>query len=177
MARRLLLTFTVAAALAVGAVAQTPPPPAQDVPASLLKGNPHIAPAVRERLVELLQLPKEKLWAELMKWPTFQQMTLQEQASFLQRLAEMRQRLRSQALKKAADLGLKLTPEQEDAFIVTYLQDRMEVERQMWQETQPKRRKLEDKLAADLRREYGEGKAPAVVPPTAPDPTSPSSPR
>lgn len=172
MDRRFLLTVAAAVVLAVPTLAPAQNPAATappDVPASLLKGNPKISPAVRQRLVELIQLPKDKLWAELVKWPSFQQMTLQEQASFLQKLAEMRQRLRVQALRKAADMGLKLAPEQEDAFIASYLRDRMEVERQMWQDAQPKRRKLEEQLTTELRQEYGEGKIPA----TAPEPTTP----
>ena len=181
MDRRLLLA-RIAALVALAAAlapAQAQTPPAPEVPGSFLKGSPKVSPAVRERLVELLQLPKDKLWAELVKWPAFQQMSLQEQAAFLQRLAEMHQRLRTQALKKAADMGLKLSPEEEDAFVASYLKERLEVERQMWQETQPKRRKLEEQLTTDLRQQYGDAKTssasspPASAVATAPPPTSP----
>ncbi len=193
MDRRLLLTGAAAAALLLSAAAQSPGPgpsaPAApsappEVPASLLvKGAAPIPPAVRERLLELLQLPKEKLWDELLKWPTFQQMSLQEQGKFVDRLAEMRQRLRAQALKKAAAMGIQLAPGQEDAFVSSYLKERMEVERQVWQETQPKRHKLEEQLNANLRKEYGAdaGTPPAPTPkgtPTAPAPApAPMSPR
>jgi outer membrane phospholipase A len=89
-----------------------------------------------------------------MKWPAFREMSLQEQANFVNRLAEMRQRIRAQALKKAADLGIRLTPEQEQAFIASYLQERMAIEKKIWQETQAKRRELDEQLKSNLRKQY-----------------------
>ncbi len=42
----------------------------------------------------------------------------------------------------------------------------------MWQDDKPKRRKLEEQLAADLRQQYGDGKGSAPTAP-APAPTTP----
>jgi len=133
---------------------------------------------VRERLAQLLQLPKDKLWEELMKWPAFHQMTLQEQGDFLNRLAEMRQRIRVQALRKASEMGLKIPPEKEDAFVNSYIEERIAMEKKIWQETQPKRHQLDEEMKSNLKRQYAPGGAPNPAPlPSGPEATStPTSP-
>ena len=145
-------------------------PPADGTPAdpappqAFFKPNAvKMTPEVRERLAQLLQLPKEQLWDQLMAWPAFKEMTLQEQAEFVNRLAQMREHIRAQALKKAAELGIKVPPEKEEAFVNSYIQERMAIERKIWDETQVKRRELDEQLKADLKKQYLGDSAPSAT--------------
>ena len=137
------------------------PPPAEGTavdpapPQAFFKPNTvKMTPEVRERLAQLLQLPKDRLWVQLMAWPAFKEMSLQEQAEFVNRLAQMREHIRAQALKKAAELGIKVPPEKEEAFVNSYIEERMAIERKIWEETQVKRRELDEQLKADLKKQY-----------------------
>ena len=123
-----------------------------------------MTPEVRERLAQLLQLPKEQLWQQLMEWPAFKEMSLQEQAEFVNRLAQMREHIRTQALKKATELGIKVPPEKEEAFVNSYIQERMAIERKIWEETQVKRRELDEQLKANLKKQYLGDSAPETAP-------------
>ena len=121
-----------------------------------------MTPEVRERLAQLLQLPKEQLWQQLMEWPAFKEMSLQEQAEFVNRLAQMREHIRAQALKKAAELNIKVPPEKEEAFVNSYIQERMAIERKIWEETQVKRHELDEQLKANLKKQYLGDAAPSA---------------
>jgi len=145
------------------------PPPAEAPPAdpappqAFFKPNAvKMTPEVRERLAQLLQLPKEQLWQQLMEWPAFKEMSLQEQAEFVNRLAQMREHIRAQALKKAAELNIKVPPEKEEAFVNSYIQERMAIERKIWEETQVKRHELDEQLKANLKKQYLGDAAPSA---------------
>jgi len=141
----------------------TPVDPAP--PQAFFKPNAvKMTPEVRERLAQLLQLPKEQLWQQLMEWPAFKEMSLQEQAEFVNRLAQMREHIRTQALKKATELGIKVPPEKEEAFVNSYIQERMAIERKIWEETQVKRRELDEQLKANLKKQYLGDSAPETAP-------------
>ncbi|MDE1172043.1 MAG: hypothetical protein PW734_12690 [Verrucomicrobium sp.] len=155
------LTFSLAfgiawAALAADTNAPVAPAPDPNSAAFLLRGDArHLPPEVRSRLLELLGLPKDKLWEELHNWPAFQQMNLQQQAGFLNRLSELRQRSRAQALKKAAELNLPLSPEQEDAFVRAYLAERSALEKKFSAETKTIRQRLETEANRHLTEQFG----------------------
>ena len=159
-----------------------PPPPAEAPvdpapPQAFFHPNSvKMTPEVRERLAQLLQLPKEQLWAQLMEWPAFKEMSLQQQAEFVNRLALMREHIRVQALKKAAELGIAVPPEKEEAFVNSYIQERMAIERKIWQETQAKRRELDEQLQSNLKKQYLGGSSSAPVPTLAPAPAAGSAP-
>jgi len=135
-----------------------------------------MTPEVRERLAQLLQLPKEQLWAQLMDWPAFKEMSLQEQAEFVNRLALMREHIRAQALKKAVEFGIKIPPEKEEAFVNSYIQERMAIEKKIWEETQVKRRELDEQLKANLKKQYLGDSTPAPGTAPAPSPNATAAP-
>jgi hypothetical protein len=110
---------------------------------------------LRGRLDQLAQLSDEELKAHLEKWPRYKEMTLAEQSRFLMKIAEFRERRKKQAEMKAKELGLQLTPEEQKEFEKRYWEKRLEMEQQIFQELEPRRKELERQLNELLKTEFG----------------------
>ena len=119
------------------------------------------SPEVRERMAELLLLPKEKLWKELSKWPSFQKMTLEEQSAFLGRMAAMRRETQKKALEHAVKIGLSIPPDKHEAFTDDYLRERIHLHRKFVAEKRkgktPSPEAFDRELDRRLTKKYGPG--------------------
>ena len=109
---------------------------------------------VRQKIVQLLELPDDRLLAELEKWPRFQKMDLGRKGRFLERIARMRMERRHAAEREAEQLGLKLSDPQKEAFERQYWQRREEMARQIWKETEGRRKALREKLKQELKAQF-----------------------
>jgi len=129
-------------------------------------------PEVRERMAELLLLPKEKLWKELSKWPSFKRMTLDEQSAFLARLAAAKRQAQKKALDHAVKIGLAIPPEKHEAFTDDYLRERLRLHRKFVAEKRkgdaPSPEAFDREFDRRLVKKYG----PAQAQPTPPPPGS-----
>ncbi len=152
-----------------GEEAPSTPPPTQASTASQ-------SPEVRERMAELLLLPKDQLWKELSKWPAFKKMSLDEQASFLARVAEMRRQTEKQALDHAVKIGLAIAPEKNEAFTDDYLRERLRLHRKFIAEKKigktPSPEAFAKELDRHLLKKYGPAVASAGAEGTPPSPLS-----
>lgn len=109
---------------------------------------------VRQKIVQLLELPDDRLLAELEKWPRFQKMELGQKGRFLERIARMRAERQRAAEREAERLGLQLSGERKEAFEREYWQRREEIARQLWKETEGQRKTLREKLEKELKAEF-----------------------
>jgi hypothetical protein len=115
-------------------------------------------PEMRLRLFELSQLPPEKMSEALAKWPRFEKMSTEEKERFLARFEEMQLNQRRMALEKAKQFGLTLSPEQEAEFVKRYTGRRLAEEKKIWEEMEPRRRKMESNLREEMLKEFGAAK-------------------
>lgn len=115
-------------------------------------------PEMRLRLFELGNLPPEKMREALTKWPRFEKMSAEEKERFLARFEEMQMHQRRMALEKADQFGLKLRPEQEQEFVRRYTGRRLEEEKKIWEEMEPRRKKMEESLREEMIKEFGAAK-------------------
>jgi hypothetical protein len=114
-----------------------------------------VDPEMRAQLERLIQLPPDQIKAELDKWPRYQKLDLEAQGRLLLKLQEMKERQRQFAEKKAAELGLKLTPEQTAAFQKRLAEERRQFEQKMRERMEPLRQQLETEMNQRLKTEFG----------------------
>ena len=129
------------------------------------RGGRRMDPEMRAQLEKLVQLPPDQIKAELEKWPRYQSLDLEDQGRLLLKLQEMKERQRQFAEKKAAELGLKLTPEQMAAFQKRLAQERQAFEQKIRAQIEPLRKQLEAEMNQRLTSEFT-----AKPPPPPPQP-------
>lgn len=109
---------------------------------------------VKQKIIGLLELPDDRLLAELEKWPRFQEMKLEQKGRFLERIARIRaERIRA-ADQEAERLGLTLSEDQRATFRRQYWQRREEMARQLWKETEGQRKSLREQLEKELKAQF-----------------------
>ncbi|VVM08148.1 hypothetical protein MAMC_01991 [Methylacidimicrobium cyclopophantes] len=127
---------------------------AGDHPAANEQGPEGGSWEMRQKIVPLLELPDDRLLEELQKWPRFQKMNLEQKGRLLERIARMRvERVRA-AEREAKRLGLTLSEDQRAAFQRQYWQRREEMIRQLWKETEGRRKALREQLDKELKTEF-----------------------
>ncbi|QSR85587.1 hypothetical protein [Methylacidimicrobium sp. B4] len=108
----------------------------------------------RQKIVQLLELPDDRLLAELEKWPRFQKMGLGQKGKFLERIARVRMEHHRAAEREAERLGLKLSDDQKAAFEREYWKRREEIAHQIWKETEGQRKELREKMEKELKAQF-----------------------
>ncbi|MDD4933316.1 MAG: hypothetical protein PHO89_07630 [Methylacidiphilaceae bacterium] len=148
--RKLVLAAWLAAGVLAGGVISR----AEDHPSSDAQEPEHQRWVVKQKIVGLLELPDDRLLAELEKWPRFQKMNLEQKGRFLERIARMRVERRRAADREAEKLGLTLSEDQRAAFRRQYWQRREEMARQLWKETEGQRKSLREQLEKELKAQF-----------------------
>jgi hypothetical protein len=124
---------------------------------------------LRDRLNALAQLSDAELQKELEQWTPYRQMGIGEKGQLLTRIQHMREVRVQLAQRKAAQLGLKLSDEQFKEFTEAFWQAKLEMERKLWEEMEPRRNQLQQELEATLKARFGSAAVPAPSPaPPAP---------
>jgi hypothetical protein len=148
--REFVLAGWLIAGLLVGGVSLR----AGDHAASAAQEPDHQRWVVKQKIIGLLELPDDRLLAELGKWPRFQEMNLEQKGRFLERIARMRaERIRA-ADREAERLGLTLSEDQRATFRRQYWQRREEMARQLWKETEGQRKSLREQLEKELKAQF-----------------------
>jgi len=110
------------------------------------KGQFWAGPSDEGRFAQILSLtlvPKEKMREKLAKWPNYQSLSPEQRARLEERIDQVRQTARRQALEVAEEFGLQIPPGQEEDFVRTYWTERVQIEQTLRQELLTKRKKLE----------------------------------
>lgn len=110
------------------------------------KGQFWAGPPDEGRFAQILGLtlvPREKLQEKLAEWPNYQELSPEQRERLLERIDQVRETARRQALDVAREFALQVGPGQEDEFVRLYWSERVEIDRVLKQELLTKRKKLE----------------------------------
>lgn len=143
--------------------AQEPPPPPS---AELSEPQPPPSPNDRRERPpnERNRFPRNlKNWDELSD---------EEKNKLRERGKQLFERGRQEVEKAISELDVELSPEKRREFIKAYMDKRRQIERQIWEETKPRRQELIQEAVADLKKEFG-GRGDK---PTAPSPAPSATP-
>lgn len=106
----------------------------------------------------LMEAPPAELEKQLAGWPRFQQMSDAEKTNFRNRLDNYRKNRRQTAMHSATQMGVKVRPEDEEAFIRDFWRGRRKIEETLFREMEPRRRELDGKFREEITAKYGSGK-------------------
>ena len=110
------------------------------------KGQFWAGPPDEGRFAQILTLtlvPRERLQEKLAEWPNFQELSEEQRARLLERIDQVRETCRKQALEVAKEFGLQVGPGQEEEFVRMYWAERVAIDQTLRKELQEKRSRLE----------------------------------
>ena len=110
------------------------------------KGQFWAGPPDEDRFAQILTLtlvPRERLQEKLAEWPNYQQLNEEQRARLLERIDQVREAARKQALEVAKEFGLQVSPGQEEEFVRMYWFERVSIDQTLRKELQEKRSRLE----------------------------------
>jgi hypothetical protein len=108
-----------------------------------------------EKMIQLAFTPPAKLEEAVSKWPKWQEMPEDRKKAFLAQIDEFRQNLRKFAMSEAARMKLVIAPEREEEYVRAFWTKRMEVERTLRKEIEPRRKELLETAEASLQKQFG----------------------
>lgn len=121
------------------------------------KGQFWAGPPDEGRFAQILALtlvPKEKLEERLAEWPHYQELNAEQRQRLVERIDEVRQTARKQALDVAKDFNLRVGPGQEEEFVRMYWRERVQIDQSLRQEFQEKRKQLEQESEDRILRKF-----------------------
>lgn len=121
------------------------------------KGQFWAGPPDEGRFAQILLLtlvPKEQLQERLAEWPNYQELNEAQRARLVERIDEVRETARKQALDVAKEFNLKVPPGQEDEFVRMYWMERVQIDQALRQELLTKRKKLEEESEQRIMQKF-----------------------
>lgn len=121
------------------------------------KGQFWAGPPDEGRFAQILGLtlvPKEKLQEKLAEWPNYQELNEAQRTRLVERIDEVRETARKQALEVAKDFGLQVGKDREDEFVRRYWMERLKIDQALRKEFQEKRKKLEQESEERILKEF-----------------------
>jgi len=139
---------------------QGPPPPHE---AGRRKGGgPPPLLVIDERfkkMIDLALLPESDVEQNIDKLPMVAKMTETEKQKFTEHVKGFRNRIRKEALDKAEKIGITLSAEKQDEFVKNFWEKRIEMEKKLNEEIEPRRKKLMQDILDELSKKYGANKS------------------
>ena len=127
------------------------------------KGQFWAGPPDEGRFVQILTLtlvPKERLHEKLAEWPNYQELDEAQRARLEERIDQVRETARKQALDVAREFGLQVGSAQEDEFVRMYWSERVKIDQSLRQELIQKRKSLEEESEERILKKFP--KAPSA---------------
>ena len=110
------------------------------------------------QILTLTLVPKEKLHEKLAEWPNYQELDEAQRARLEERIDQVRETARKQALDVAKEFGLQVGPGQEDDFVRMYWGERVSIDQSLRKELQEKRDRLEKESEKRILQKYPKAK-------------------
>lgn len=110
------------------------------------KGQFWAGPPDEGRFAQILSLtlvPKEKLQEKLAEWPNYQELSPEQRTRLVERIDQVRETAKKQALEVAREFRLRLAPGQEEEFVQMYWSERVAIDKSLRHELQARRQLLE----------------------------------
>jgi len=95
------------------------------------------------QILTLTLIPKEKLQEKLSEWPNYQELNEAQRARLIERIDQVRETCRKQALDVAKEFNLQLEPGREEEFVRAYWSERVAIDQSLRKELREKQTKLE----------------------------------
>lgn len=95
------------------------------------------------QILSLTLIPRDNLQEKLGEWPNYQQLSMEQRKRLMERIDQVRESARKQALEVAKEFSLQVSPAQEDEFVRMYWSERVAMDQSLKREMEEKRRKLE----------------------------------
>ena len=111
-----------------------------------------------EKMLPLATLSEDQVIEHAKKWPHFEKVPEQGRERMLERMKKFRKRFRREALHEAKQMELKLEGEKENEFIRAFWQKRIEVDKKLKAELEPRRKELMKQAREDLKKQFGPSK-------------------
>ena len=126
------------------------------------KGQFWAGPPDEGRFTQILTLtlvPKEKLHEKLAEWPNYQELDEAQRARLEERIDQVRETARKQALDVAKEFGLQVGRGEEDEFVRMYWSERVKIDSELRRELLQKRKKLEEESESKILQKFPKLKA------------------
>ena len=112
------------------------------------------------QILSLTLVPREKLQEKLGEWPNYQQLSVEQRERLMERIDQVRESARKQALEVAKEFGLQVEPGQEEVFVRMYWSERVRMDQALRKEMEGKRKKLEEESQARILEKFPRLSAP-----------------
>ena len=96
-----------------------------------------------EQILTLTLIPREKLQEKLGEWPNYREFSPEQKERLAERIDQVRETARKQALEVAKEFQLRIEPGQEEEFVRMHWRERIQIDQALRQELFTKRKKLE----------------------------------
>ena len=106
------------------------------------------------QILSLTLVPKDKLQEKLGEWPNYQQLSAEQRERLLERIDQVREAARKQALEVAREFGLTVGPGQEEEFVRMYWMERVAIDQALRKELQEKRTRLENESEKRILQKF-----------------------
>lgn len=106
------------------------------------------------QILSLTLVPKEKLHDKLAEWPNYQELDEAQRARLEERIDQVRETARKQALDVAKEFDLQVGRGEEDEFVRMYWGERVKMDMELRQELNQKRKKLEEDSEAKILKRF-----------------------
>ncbi len=106
------------------------------------------------QILTLTLVPKEKLQEKLAEWPNYQELNQAQRDRLMERIDQVRETARKQALDVAREFDLQVGPGQEEEFVRVYWLERVEIDRALKEELSTKRKKLEKESEERILKKF-----------------------
>ena len=112
------------------------------------------------QILSLTLVSKDKLQEKLGEWPNYQQLSADQRERLMERIDQVRESARKQALEVAREFSLQVSPAQEDEFVRMYWSERVAMDQFLRREMEDKRRKLEKESEDRILKKFPQKSAP-----------------
>lgn len=112
------------------------------------------------QILSLTLVSKDKLQEKLGEWPNYQQLSAEQRERLMERIEQVREAARKQALEVAKEFSLQVSPAQEDEFVRMYWSERVAMDQFLRREMEDKRRKLEKESEDRILKKFPQKTSP-----------------
>jgi hypothetical protein len=97
---------------------------------------------------------KDQLQAKLEEWPPFQKFSDPQKGRLVERIDEVREQAKKEALEVAQEFQFAVSPENQDEFVRKYWMEKLRIEKSLREELSPLRKRLEEEARKRLERDF-----------------------
>ena len=91
------------------------------------------------------------------EWPNYQELNQAQRDRLVERIDQVRETARKQALDVAKEFDLQVAPGREEEFVRMYWLERVEIDQALKEELSTKRKKLEKESEERILRKFPKG--------------------